>query len=104
MTMTAIGLKDAVKAAKERLLELYEDDPPKALALEEIEKVSDGGREMWAVTLGFHRNKSFVSVSNGSTGTLFQPPAPRIENRIYKTVFIDARTADFVKMDIRQVQ
>jgi len=31
--MAEINVKEAVKAAKDALLELYEDDPPKAMAL-----------------------------------------------------------------------
>jgi hypothetical protein len=102
--MAAIGVKEAVKAAKEHLLELYDDDPPTALALEEIERVQDGNRDLWAVTLGFHRNKSIKAVSAGGIAPLFQSGAAQVENRVYKTIFIDATTADFIKMDIRQVQ
>lgn len=101
--MAPINVKEAVKAAKEQLLDLYSDDPPRALALEEIEKVSEGGRELWAVTLGFHRQKSVIPNSANTIASLYVP-VPVLENRVYKTVFIDAHTGDFVKMDIRQVQ
>lgn len=101
--MSAISVKDAVKAAKISLLELYEDDPPKSLALEEIEQVTEGGRELWAVTLGFHRHKSVIPGPTNNLASMYVP-APVLENRVYKTVFIDANTGDFVKMDIRQVQ
>lgn len=101
--MDTIGVKEAVKAAKETLLELYADDLPKSLALEEIEKVNEGGRELWAITLGFHRQKSVIPNTQNALTSLYLPP-PVLENRVYKTVFIDANTADFVKMDIRQVQ
>ncbi len=101
--MDTIGVKEAVKAAKDCLLELYADDPPKALALEEIEKVNEGGRDLWAVTLGFHRQKSVIPNTSNNLNSIYLPP-PVLENRVYKTVFIDAGTADFVKMDIRLVQ
>lgn len=100
--MAAMNVKDAVKAAKNALLELYEDDPPAAMALEEVEKTHDDGRELWAVTLGFDRNKA-VSLKTTSS-ILFNPAASQAEHRIYKTLFIDAETGEFVKMDIRQVQ
>ena len=46
--MQSIPVQEAVKNAKKSLLELYADDPPKALALEEIEFVNDGGRLRWS--------------------------------------------------------
>jgi len=101
--MAPINVKEAVKAAKEQLLDLYSDDPPRSLALEEIEKVSEGGRDLWAVTLGFHRQKSVIPNNANSIASLYLP-APVLENRVYKTLFIDAQTGEFVKMDIRQVQ
>ncbi len=100
--MTAIAIKDAVKAAKEKLKELYEDDSPQALALEEIELVEEGRRKLWSVTLGFHRNKSVSALSAGVLGDLYKP-SPQVENRVYKTILIDAETGDFVKMDMRLI-
>jgi hypothetical protein len=101
--MAPINVKEAVKAAKDQLLDLYSDDPPRSLALEEIDKVSEGGRELWAVTLGFHRQKSVIPNSANTIASLYVP-VPVLENRVYKTLFIDAQTGEFVKMDIRQVQ
>ena len=104
--MQTITMKDAVRHAKDSLTDLYQDDPPKALALEEIELMDDSGRKLWLVTLGFHRSKSMTAI-NGGTGTLASlglVSPPQIEHRVYKTVFIDASTGEFVKMDIRQVQ
>ncbi len=102
--MSSIPVQDAVKSAKKSLLELYADDPPKALALEEVEFVADDKRPLWSVTLGFYRPKS-VSVNHppASVTSFFSPPALETENRVYKTVFVDAHTGDFVKMDMRQV-
>ena len=104
--MQSIPVQEAVKSAKKSLLELYADDPPKGLALEEIEFVNDGGRAFWSVTLGFHRPKSVTAVgaNAGSLATIFAQPTSQVEHRVYKTVFIDANTGDFVKMDMRQVQ
>ena len=104
--MQSIPVQDAVKSAKKSLLDLYADDPPKALALEEIEFVNDGGRDLWSVTLGFHRAKSVTAVGGNtpSWAAIYGQPANQVEHRVYKTVFIDANTGDFVKMDMRQVQ
>ncbi len=104
--MQSIPVQEAVKSAKKSLLELYADDPPNALALEEIEFVDDSERPLWSVTLGFHRRKSVTAVagSTGSLATIFPQTATQIKHRVYKTVFIDANTGDFVKMDMRQVQ
>ena len=102
--MASISVKDAVKAAKEALLDLYEDDPPAAMALEEVEKIQENGSELWAVTLGFYRNKAITVKSANALGGLFPPAANQIEYRVYKTLFIDAGTGAFVKMDMRQVQ
>lgn len=101
--MAQIGVKEAVKAAKEALLELYEDDPPTALALEEIEQTEENGRGLWAVTLGFLRDHAMAGANN-HLGALFTPSPSHVEQRVYKTLFIDAATGSFVKMDIRQVQ
>lgn len=103
--MSRIPVRDAVRHAKESLIDLYEDDPPKALALEEIELVTEGDRGLWSVTLGFHRSKSVSKVSGGGFDlTNWGLQTNQVENRVYKTVFIDASTGDFVKMDMRQVQ
>ena len=101
--MAEINVKEAVKAAKDALLELYEDDPPKAMALEEIEKIKDNGRELWAVTLGFLRHNGMAVQTLNATGAIFNRAPSQIDHRVYKTVFIDAASGQFVKMDIRQV-
>ena len=100
--MPSISMKDAVNTAKNTLKDLFSDDTPKALALEEIELVSIDGRDFWAVTLGFYRTKSVSVQSNAITD--FYKPSPQVENRVYKTLFVDANSGDFFKMDIRLVQ
>lgn len=104
--MPSIPMQEAVKSAKKSLCELYEDDLPKGLALEEIEFVDDSQRPLWSVTLGFHRPGSVTAVDtagNNSLANMFGRPATQVEHRIYKTVFIDANTGGFVKMDMRQI-
>lgn len=101
--MPAISAPAAVLRAKETLKNLYEDDPPKALALEEVEFVTDSDQPMWSVTLGFHRQKSVVvhPSSAGALNAYLQPTASHVENRVYKTIYINAETGEFVKMDMR---
>jgi hypothetical protein len=103
--MSAISTKEAVAKAKSTLLDLYEDDPPKDLALEEVKRVVLGGqRRGWAVTLGFHRvHKVTTNTPSNSMLEMLGRPST-IEHRVYKTVVIDADSGEFVKMDIRQVQ
>lgn len=104
--MPSISVQEAVKNAKKSLLELYQDDSPKALALEEIEFVDDRTRPLWSVTLGFHRPRSVTTVETVKgldLPSMFGRPAAQVEHRIYKTIFIDANTGEFVKMDMRQV-
>ncbi|MBX9900349.1 MAG: hypothetical protein K2Y28_06145 [Burkholderiaceae bacterium] len=100
--MPSISMKEAVQTAKTTLNDLFSDDAPKALGLEEIELVEISGRDYWAVTLGFHRTKS-IKVHVNSMNDFFKP-APQIENRVYKTLFVDANSGEFFKMEIRLVQ
>lgn len=103
--MSLISIKEAVLHAKESLNALYQDDPPKALALEEIELIKTDDRHLWSVTLGFHRPKSVTAVGDALLNLAnMASPMHQVENRVYKTVFIDASTGEFVKMDMRQVQ
>jgi capsule polysaccharide modification protein KpsS len=99
--MPQLTVKDAVAKAKDAIRQLYDDSPLKDLALEEIELVTDGGRHRWAVTLGFFRPKS-ITLKHGAVGSIFHQPT-QIENRDYKTIYIDADSGDFVKMEIRPV-
>lgn len=96
--MPKISTKEAVARAKDTIRGLFEDSPLKDLALEEIELVDESGRQRWAVTLGFYRRRS-VSPNTGAIGSMFQ--TTQIENRDYKTIYIDADNGEFVKMEIR---
>lgn len=98
--MPIISVKEAVTSAKESIADLFHDDPPKSLALEEIELIDKEGNKVWEVTLGFYRARSIISKTN-SISTIFDPQ-PEIENRVYKTIEIDAETGDFVKMGMRR--
>ena len=99
--MPSINMKDAVITAKATIQDLYQGDPLKGLALEEIELRDQRGRNVWAVTFGFHRPKS-VSVAEPNLHH-FLGHSSQVENRVYKTMLIDANTGEFVKMDMRLV-
>jgi hypothetical protein len=99
--MTAITIKEAVKTAKEKIKELYEDDRPQELALEEIELVQANSQKLWSVTLGFYRRKSVNAINTGLLGDFYKPS--QVEHRVYKTILIDADTGEFVRMDMRPV-
>lgn len=98
--MPTISVKDAVIFAKNVMVELYHDDPPKNLALEEIELATKDGKEVWEVTLGFYRARSVV-VKGNQLSAIFEPQS-EIENRAYKIIEIDAETGQFVKMGMRR--
>lgn len=100
--MSTMSIKEAVKTAKEKLNEIYEDDSPTALALEEIELIEENDKKVWSITFGFHRNKSIKQISSGAINDILKPQQ-QIENRVYKTVVIDAHTGDFLRMDMRLV-
>ena len=102
--MSNIPIQDAVKKAKATLIDLFHDDPPKELALEEIELTDEGQRKLWAVTLGFHRARKVTALSSGGALHGLGLPIPQLEHRVYKTVLMDAATGEFVKMGIREVQ
>lgn len=100
--MPTIGMKDAVKIAKSTLAELFEDEPLKMVALEEIDLVKERNIECWAVTLGFHRTKSVTTTNVSAWASALTQPT-QVENRVYKTLYIDAQTGQFLRMDLRLV-
>lgn len=101
MSTPTISVKQAVQKAKTALSELYEDDPPKSLALEEVELITEKDKSLWSVTLGFYRERSLTS--NAMIDVMLVN-RKQVENRVYKTLLIDAETGDFVRMDMRQTQ
>jgi len=63
--------------------------------LEEIERDTYKGREVWRVTLGYPREKSLTEVVS-SLGTLALGPLE------YKLFLIDAANGDLVAMKLRE--
>ena len=104
--MDTISFQEAIKIAKKTMQELFCDDQITELSLEEIELEERDRREIWAVTLGYYKKRS-VSTPKASLGSLsfYQREEPlQIENRVYKTLLIDAKTGSFIKMDMRIIK
>jgi hypothetical protein len=101
--MPTISFQDAIGMAKATLPQLYADDLPREVALEEIELVTEEKRELWAVTLGYFKKRSVSTTANSSLA-FFSPQSLQVENRVYKTLLIDAETGLFVRMDMRLVK
>lgn len=98
--MPTISVKDAVVTAKKAIAELYHDDPPKSLALEEIELITKEGKKVWEVTLGFYRARSVIARAN-HLASIFEPQS-EMENRTYKIIEIDAESGEFLRMSMRR--
>lgn len=101
--MDLISFQDAIKIAKATMQELFSDDQVGEISLEEIELEERNKREFWAVTLGYYKKRS-VSAPTNSTLSFYQREPLQVENRVYKTLLIDAKTGSFVKMDMRLIK
>lgn len=72
---------EAVQAAKDHILELFEDEKIARVGLEELEFRAEDA--VWAVTIGFDR--LWQSDSPVQLGNVL-PPRPSKTDRTYKTV------------------
>ncbi|MBL0087968.1 MAG: hypothetical protein IPP44_15525 [Ideonella sp.] len=103
--MPTVSSQQAVARAKQEIQQLYSDDQLRNLALEELELADEGGQKAWAVTLGFQRSRQVsVATGGGAMNNIFARPNDLVEHRVYKTIYIDAETGEFMKMDMRLVQ
>jgi hypothetical protein len=87
-----IDSKQAFQFAKQQATDMLGQMP---FRLEEIERDTYKGREVWSVTLGYPREKSLTEVVS-SLGTLALGPLE------YKLFLIDATTGDLVAMKLRE--
>lgn len=102
--MSKLSVQDAVRTAKQFLLTADPDDPPQDVRLEEIAPDEIDSHKAWAVTLGLFRKRSLQDVTTRSLFPSFSLPEANVaENRIYKTVYIDQDSGDFLRMDIRKL-
>lgn len=83
-----VDARDAVKIAKSYFFDLFNDQSPINVQLEEVERTDDG--RFWRITIGYDRS----SEAKDLRSILGQIP------RYYKVVTIDAATgqAESVKM------
>ena len=84
-----IDAKKAVQLAKEKAAELF----GAASSLEEIERDSDQGREVWKITLGLPRDLDSLSALAQLS----------VDRRQYKRFLIDVETCELVAVRIREV-
>lgn len=80
-----IDAKQAVQIAKQKAVEMLNQSP---INLEELERETYKGRDVWSITLSFQREPSIF---------------PLGEPREYKRFLIDAETGELVAMKIREV-
>jgi hypothetical protein len=82
-----MDLRQAVQIAKERAAEMF---GPERFLLEEIERESYKGHEVWSITLSLPDEEAvgFAQLSNP---------------RKYKRFLIDAETGELVAMKLREV-
>lgn len=85
-----IDAKQAVQVAKAKALEMLAQA---SSSLEEIERESYKGREVWSITLSLPRDVSHLA-------PIAQLAADKMQ---YKRFLIDAKTGDFVAMKVREV-
>jgi len=84
-----IDLAQAVKVARQAALDVLE---VRSTTIEEIERHTYRGTDVWSITLGFSRR-------NGSLSAMAQLTASPID---YKVFLIDADTGEFLAMKMRE--
>lgn len=85
-----IDVKQAVQIAKEKAADILEK--PSA-ALEEVERESYNGREVWSITLSLPRD---VNQMPGLTRLYAEPIS-------YKRFILDAQTGELVAIRLREI-
>lgn len=85
-----IGAKQAVKIAKEKAAEILEEA---SSSVEELERETYAGRDVWSITLSLPRNLKHLSA-------IAQLAADPLQ---YKRFLIDVETEELVAMKIRDV-
>jgi hypothetical protein len=89
-----IDVKEAVQRARQYLMELFSDEQPQLVRLEEVELSEDEGT--WRITLSF-----FPGTAPKSLAAALGLPVP--EQREYKTVAIRAADGKVQSVRIRQL-
>lgn len=91
-----MNVKEAVSRAKSYVSELFEDEAPRNLGLEEVEL--DHSSNEWIVTVGFSRP---WDEPKGALAVLANSPMTR---RVYKVVRISNGTSEIISVKNRDLQ
>jgi hypothetical protein len=94
-----ISIKEAIRAAKTQVAELFEGEAYSQLGLEEVKYDSRNGE--WLITLGLNRPWNVEKqVQSGSVMYGYGIPASTTRQvRTYKKVRIDGKTGQFISME-----
>lgn len=92
-----MNVKEAVKLAKDHILDLFGDEQPSNLGLEEVE--FDHAAQVWHVTIGFSR--PWDAPLNPLAAIQEQLTAPR---RSYKVVNIHNLTGEVLSVKNRETK
>lgn len=79
-----MGAKEAVRAAKEHIADLFQDEGVMDVGLEELQHYPDGELGVWEITIGFRR----VWGGPDPAGNPLAVPSGRTSPRTYKVVRI----------------
>jgi hypothetical protein len=85
-----IDAKQAVQVAKEKAAEMLSQGPS---SLEEIERESYKGRDVWSITLSFPRDLTALPAITKLTTDALQ----------YKRFLVDVQTGELLAMKLREV-
>lgn len=88
-----INAKEAVKFAKEVASDMLSQ---RIYNLEEIERETYQGKEVWSITFSFQKSPEEMSVME-SLANITRP------DMNYKRILIDAETGDFVAIKMREL-
>ena len=92
-----MDVKDAVRKAKEYVIDVFADDVIADVALEEVE--FDDHDEKWKITIGFSRHWSAPSLFQDLAKSVGGRPA----QRAYKLVLIDDASGDVLSVKHRNL-
>ncbi len=90
---TMINAKQAVQRAKEEAIDMLSQ---RSYSLEEIERETYQGKDVWSITLSFEKSPE----ETPSLKALANAIRPEMN---YKRILIDAETGDFVAIKIREL-
>ncbi|MDI9333959.1 MAG: hypothetical protein QM533_06245 [Cytophagales bacterium] len=93
-----ITAKEAVESAKKYLIDLNGNQQLKDLALEGV-SFHNGPPSAWRVVLGYYEKRNISSF--GSTTIMPSNTLKLIENRVYKTIEVQADDGQFLALNSR---